>query len=149
MNPQDMIGRLSGQMSLGRRLANTAALVGGLCAAFIVGLLWATEPGLPARTEVAFGALIVLGLAWTGYGAWALTRRTPLFALDRVIAAWIAVAATGVLAVATFAVAILRDGMPLVLYVIVAALATIAIVNLARARAYRAVLLRRKQELGG
>ncbi|WP_344835055.1 hypothetical protein [Nonomuraea dietziae] len=41
-----------------------------------------------------FGGFAVLCLAWACYGGWALTRRTPLFALDRVIGGWIAVAAT-------------------------------------------------------
>ena len=74
------------------------ALVGGLTAAAVIGVLWITEPALPPRTQVAFGGLVLIGLAWAGYGSWALTRRTPLFALDRVIAAWLSVAATNLLA---------------------------------------------------
>jgi hypothetical protein len=149
MNSQSMLDKLSGQLSLRRRLANTAALVGGLSATFLVTLLWATEPSLPARTQLAFGALIAIGLAWTGYGAWALTRRTPLFALDRVLAGWIALAATSILGAATIAVGVARTGVPAILYVIAAALVAVATVNLVRARAHRATLLRRKQELAG
>ena len=87
MNPEDVINQLSTRLSLPRRIATAVALLGGLAVAAVVGLLWATEPGLPPRTQLAFGALIAGGLAWACYGVWALTRRTPLFALDRLIAA--------------------------------------------------------------
>lgn len=149
MNPEDMINQLSGRLSLRRRLATIVALLGGLAMAAVVGLLWATEPGLPPRTRVAFGAIVVVGLAWAAYGVWALTRRTPLFALDRVIAAWLALGATGLLAVPVLIISILRHRMEPVAFVTVAVLLVLATVNLARARARRAALLRRKRELGG
>ncbi|MEW1847996.1 hypothetical protein AB0392_59415 [Nonomuraea angiospora] len=64
---------------------------------------WWSEPGpLPGRTHLAFGMLTVFCLAWAGYGGRLVTRRVPLFAADRVIAAWLGLAAslttTGVLA---------------------------------------------------
>ena len=108
MNPDDMIDRLSGPLSLRSRIGNVVALLGGLGGALVTGLLWATEPALPGRTHLAFGVLVALGLAWAGYGTWALTRRTPLFALDRVIAAWLAVTATGLLTAGTVAIAVAR-----------------------------------------
>ncbi|MEU3165354.1 hypothetical protein [Streptosporangium sp. NPDC006930] len=150
MNPDDMIARLSGPLSLRRRIAHVVALLGGLGGALFVGLLWATEPALPGRTHLAFGALVALGLAWAGYGAWALSRRTPLFALDRVIAAWLAVAATGLLTAGTAVVAVSRGTWTGMAGVAVAATLTVlAVALLLRARADRAALLRRKRELGG
>ncbi|MFF5248054.1 hypothetical protein ACFY3V_27525 [Streptosporangium sp. NPDC000095] len=150
MNPDDMIARLSGPLSLRRRIANVVALLGGLGGALFVGLLWATEPALPGRTHLAFGALVALGLAWAGYGAWALSRRTPLFALDRMIAAWLAVAATGLLTAGTAAVAVAKGTWTGMAGVAVAATLTVlAVAVLLRARADRAALLRRKRELGG
>ncbi|MER6831260.1 hypothetical protein ABT352_35085 [Streptosporangium sp. NPDC000563] len=150
MNPDDMIARLSGPLSLRRRIANVVALLGGLGGALFVGLLWATEPALPGRTHLAFGALVALGLAWAGYGAWALSRRTPLFALDRVIAAWLAVAATGLLTAGTATVAVAKGTWTGMAGVTVAATLTVlAVAVLLRARADRAALLRRKRELGG
>lgn len=150
MNPEDMIGRLAGPLSLRRRIANVVALLGGLGGALFTGLLWATEPALPGRTHLAFGALVALGLGWAGYGAWALTRRTPLFALDRVIAGWLAVAATGLLTAGTAAVAATRGTWAGTAGVAVAAtLAVLAVAVLLRARADRAALLRRRRELGG
>ncbi|MER5621413.1 hypothetical protein ABT061_10270 [Streptosporangium sp. NPDC002544] len=150
MNPDDMIGRLAGPLSLRRRIGNVVALLGGLGGALFTGLLWATEPALPGRTHLAFGAMVALGLAWAGYGAWALTRRTPLFALDRVVAAWLAVAATALLTAGTAAIAITRGTWAGAAGVAVAAtLAMLAVAFLLRARADRAALLRRKHELGG
>jgi hypothetical protein len=65
-----------------------------------------TTPPCPRSISPVFGqlshpvdehrtaGLVLIGLGWEGYGAGALTRPTPLFALDRMIAAWLAVAAT-------------------------------------------------------
>ncbi|WP_239513818.1 hypothetical protein [Streptosporangium sp. 'caverna'] len=150
MNPDDMIGRLSGPLSLRSRIGNVVALLGGLGGALFTGLLWATEPALPGRTHLAFGVLVALGLAWAGYGTWALTRRTPLFALDRVIAAWLAVTATGLLTAGTVAIAVARGTWVSAAGILVAVtLGAVALVILVRARAARAALLRRKRELGG
>ena len=153
MNPEDMIDRIAGQLSLRRRIATVVALLGGLAVVVVVGLLWATEPGLPPRTHLAFGAIVAGGLAWAIYAGWVLSRRTPLFALDRVIAAWLAMAATGLLAVPVAIVTIVRHRVApaaavtgALLLVLVLALASI---NLVRARSHRAALLRRKRHLDG
>jgi hypothetical protein len=144
-----MIERLAGRLSLGRRIATTAAMLGGLAVAIVVGLLWVTEPGLPARTRVAFGAIVVVGLAWFAYGAWALTWRLPLFALDRLVAAWMGLAACGLIAAPVILIAISRHRMEAAAVTTVLALLALATVNLLRARAHRAGLLRRRRELGG
>lgn len=149
MNADEMLTRLSEPLSPRRRLANLTALLGGLTGAAFVGLLWATEPGLPPRTEVAFGALVLIGLLWAGYGAWAVTRRTPMFALDRVIAAWLALGAWGVLALAVLVVTVLRHRVEPAALGTLAVLLALTVVNLVRARAHRTALLRRKRELGG
>jgi hypothetical protein len=149
MNDEDMIDRLSGPLSLRRRIVTVVAALGGLVMAVLVGLLWATEPDLPPRTRVAFGAIVVVGLAWVAYGGWVLTRRTPLFALDRVIAAWLGLVACGLLTVPVAVVTIVTDRVEPVAVAVVAVLLAVAGVNLVRARARRAALLRRKRELLG
>jgi hypothetical protein len=149
MNPDDMIEKLSGAMSLRRRIGYLLVLLGGLGGALTTGLLWATEPGLPARTSVAFAALTLIGLAWAGYGGWALTRRAPLLALDRVIAGWLALAATGLLSAVFVAITLLRQRLEPALLVTASTLLVLAAANLLRARGHRAALLRRKRELGG
>jgi hypothetical protein len=149
MNAEDMISQLSGRLSLRRRVATVVALLGGLAMAFVVSLLWATEPGLPPGTQLAFGAIVVVGLAWVVYGVWVLSRRMPLFALDRVVAGWLALAASGLLAVPVAVVTVLRHRTAPVALAAVAVLVILAGVNLVRAQAHRAALLRRKRELGG
>jgi hypothetical protein len=149
MNPDDMIELLSGPLTLRRRIAIVTASLGGLATATLTALLWATEPGLPLRTQVAFGAIIVVGLAWVGYGLWALTYRFPLFARDRVVAAWLGVAACGLLAVPMGVVTIVRDRMQVAALVTILVLVVLATANLVHARAHRAALVRRKAELGG
>jgi hypothetical protein len=37
----------------------------------IVLLLWTTEPALPLRTQLAFGALSGIGGAWIAFSTWA------------------------------------------------------------------------------
>jgi hypothetical protein len=147
MNAEDMIERLSGRLSLRRRIGTVAAMLGGLTMAAVVGLLWATEPGLPAHTRVAFGGIVLAGLAWGAYGIWVLTRRMPLLALDRVIAAWLGLAATFLLAGYVAVVATVQDRGGPAGVVVAVVLAAVAVVNLVRARAHRAALLRRRREL--
>ncbi|WP_305075870.1 RNA polymerase sigma factor [Microtetraspora sp. AC03309] len=104
---------------------------------------------LAGRTHLAFTALTAFCLAWAGYGAWAITRRAPLFALDRVIAAWLATTASTVMTV-VLAVAAVQRGTGLVPSLVTGAvLVVIAIVLAVRAHAHRAALLRRKRELTG
>jgi hypothetical protein len=147
VNPDDMINKLSGRLSLRRRVATVTALLGGLIMATVIGLLWATEPALPPRTQIAFGMIVGIGLAWAVYGVWALARRTPLFALDRVVAGWLALTATALLTAFTSLLTILLDRGSAVWLALTVALLVLAAVNLHRARTYRAALLRRKQQL--
>jgi hypothetical protein len=132
-----------------RRVGILVAGLSGVAGAATIALLWATEPNeLPARTQLAFAALIGMGMAWAGVAGWTLARR-PLFALDRVIAGWLAVTFTTLTTLSTVMVALTRSssagvlacgGLGLVLIVV-------ASIVLIRARAYRAALLARRREL--
>ncbi|MFC5830281.1 hypothetical protein [Nonomuraea insulae] len=148
LSAQEMIERLEPAMSPWKRVRAVVALLAGAAGAVFVAALWGSEPGpLPGRTQVAFAVFVVFCLAWMGYGGWLLTRRVPLFATDRVIAAWIALAASAVTTVMVVVVAVQRGtGLGLALLVggvFVAASAALVV----RARARRAMLLRRKDEL--
>jgi hypothetical protein len=147
MNADEMLGRLSEPLSRRRRLTQAFALVAGLTGAALVGLLWATEPDLPGRTQAAFGLLTGLGLGWAAYGTWALTRRTPLFALDRVVAAWMALVATMLLTGGAAAVRATDPDGPILPTVVAALLVVVAGANLVLARSRRAALLRRRDAL--
>jgi hypothetical protein len=147
VNPEEMIDKLSRRLSLPRLVATVVATLGGLLMAAIVGLLWATEPGLPPRAQTAFAVMVAIGLAWAVYGAWALTRRTPLFALDRVISGWLAVAATCLLTLFAGLTAVVWHRGTTASAAAAATLLIVAIVNLTRAHTHRAALLRRKRDL--
>lgn len=137
------------QLGLRRRLGHVAAGLGGLTGATLVGMLWATEPaGLPTRTQFAFAALIVIGLAWAARSALALFRR-PLFAIDRLMAAWMALVSSTLMTLGLVVIASARTSVAglvaagtLGLALIVAAGAV-----LVRARAYRATLLAHRHRL--
>jgi hypothetical protein len=136
-------------LSLPRRIGYVIAGLGGLAAAVIIGMLWATEPApLPARTRLAFAALIAVGMVCAVFAAWALIRR-PLFAVDRVIAATLAVGFTTLTTMGTIAVALSRSSAGGVLAAagVGLSLIVVAALMLARARAYRARLLARRHQL--
>src|SRR6266511_2750529 len=106
--------------------------------------------GHRARPAAAYPGGLRRDRCWrTGLGRLRRLGVEPLFALDRVIAAWLALTATGLLAVPVAVVTILRHRTEPVAFVTVAALLVLATINLVRARAHRAALLRRKRELGG
>jgi hypothetical protein len=147
MTPEDVLARLSGPLSLRRRLGYLALTLAGLGGALLVGSLWATEPALPGRTAAAFALLTLVGLGWAGYGGWVLTRRTPLFARDRVVAAWIALAAWLAGGAGVAAIAASRHRLPVGLAVVVGILGVAALANLVVAHRRRAALLRHIADL--
>ena len=147
MNADEMVDRLTAQLSRRRRLADAAALVAGLTGAAFVVLLWSTEPDLPTRTHVAFAGLTALGLGWAGYGSWALARRTPLFVVDRVVTAWLALGATVLLVGGTVVLRATAETAPVLPVVLAALLLVAAAAHLARVRARRAALVRRRDAL--
>jgi hypothetical protein len=142
-------GHLVRGLSLPRRIGYTVAGLGGLLGSGCISLLWATEPtSLPARTQAAFAAMIIVGMTWAGVAAWTLGRR-PLFAIDRVVAAGLALTFSVLWTVWGAAVAWSRGGLIAVLTVAGVGLAFAAVSGtlLLRARAYRATLLDRKRRL--
>ena len=144
MTPDDILTSLDRTLSLRRRIGYVLLALAGLGGAGLIGLLWATEPGLPPRTAVAFAVLVAIGLSWAAFGAWALTRRVPLYARDRVVAGWIALAAWAVFALGVLIIAVWPA-----LLVLVMAIGAVAVGNLVAARRHRDRLLRRRRELGG
>ncbi|HET7219341.1 MAG TPA: hypothetical protein VFJ02_14890 [Vicinamibacterales bacterium] len=94
------------ELSLTARLRYVALLLAALAMTVVIGALWATEPALPVRTQAAFGTMIAIGVAWTTFASWALTRRYPLFGRDSVIAGRMAVAFACVFAAGALAIAV-------------------------------------------
>jgi hypothetical protein len=148
MSAQEMVERLAPMLSRGQRIRGVGALLAGLAGGVFTTALWTTEPGpLPDRTHLSFALLVLLCLAWTGYGIWTTTRRTPLFALDRVIATWLGLAAAVLTTTVTVTLAAVRDRGVVPAVVMSVLLITTAVLLTARARARRVALLRRKADL--
>ena len=98
-----------GELSVKARLGYVALLL--VASAMTVGVasLWLTESHLPMRTQVAFGAMSLIGGSWAALAVWALTTRRVLLARDRVIAGKMSVTFTALFLVGAIGAA-LRSG---------------------------------------
>ncbi|MGW5745529.1 hypothetical protein [Amycolatopsis sp. NPDC003861] len=147
MTPEEVIQRLERPLSLRRRVGYVSVALAGLLGSGVAGLLWATEPGLPPRTKVAFAVLVVIGVGWAAFGTWAVTRRAPLFARDRVVAGWLGVAAWLLFTAGVLVITTLRHRAEPELMLMVLVLGGVAVVRLRGARRDRAALLLRREQL--
>ncbi|MEU8260359.1 hypothetical protein AB0C02_07035 [Micromonospora sp. NPDC048999] len=147
MTPEDLLKRLDAPLSLRKRIGYVTLALTGLAGSGLIGLLWATEPGLPPRTTVALAVLAAIGLCWAAFGGWAVTRRAPMFAQDRVVAGWLGLGAWLLFTAGALVITTLRHKLEPSLVVVVLGLGVLAIVNLRAARRARAALLRRKEQL--
>jgi len=100
---------VSGELSTPARLRTVLWLFASSAMATITASLWATEPALPTRTRMAFGAMTLMGLAWAICFTQVLRNRRVLFAHHRVIAGRLAVAFTTIFTASAVAVAALVD----------------------------------------
>lgn len=94
------------ELSTAARVGHVALLLGAAAMSAAVGSLWATEPALPLRTQLAFGVMTLIGVAWVTYAAWVLTTRRVLLGRHRVIAGRMAVTFTGVFVLGGLAAAV-------------------------------------------
>ncbi|QKV75368.1 hypothetical protein [Amycolatopsis sp. Hca4] len=147
MTPEEVVEQLEQPLSLRRRVGYVIVALAGLLGSGVVGLLWATEPGLPPRTKVAFAVLVAIGVGWATFGTWAVTRRAPLFARDRVVAAWLGIVAWLLFTVGALVITTLRHRVEPELLLVVLVLGGVAVVGLRAARRNRAALLRRREQL--
>lgn len=136
-------------LSLPRTIGRVAAGIAGLALAGVIGVLWATEPTEPPpRTHVAFAVLVAIGLAWAGLSVVTIARR-PMFALDRVLAGWLAVASSAVLTPGLIMLALSRGSAVAAVAGAGVGLCALAgaVTLLSRARSYHRRLAARHQEL--
>ncbi len=104
------VRRLSGQvLSLKARLGYVALLLPASGMTTVIGSLWLTEPSLPLRTHLAFGAMCLIGVAWAALAIWVLRARRPLYARDRVSAGVMAGTFTTVFLAGTVAAVIIAN----------------------------------------
>ena len=136
------------ELSLAARLGYVGLLLVSAALTAVVVSLWLTEPVLPSRTQLAFGAMSVIGVAWMSLAVWALTARRPLFARDRVIAGGMAVTFSAVFAAGCVAAVVLTSSAAAFGALATSAVMLIAAVAiLQRARRHFADLVYRRQQL--
>jgi hypothetical protein len=96
MESMAMVQKLArGELSVKARLGYVALLLVSSAMTVVIASLWLTEAFLPLRAQLAFGAMILIGISWAVLASWALTTRRVLLAHDRVIAGRMSVAFTG------------------------------------------------------
>lgn len=95
---------LDGELSVPARLGYTALLLTSLSGAGVTAALLLTEVALPLRTQIALGVITGIGLSWTAFAAWVLTKRRVLLAAHSVVAARMAMAFTAVFTLGALAV---------------------------------------------
>jgi hypothetical protein len=141
--------RLASELRLPSRLGFTALLLAGMASAALACALLLTEPGLPAGTRVAFVVMALIGTAWAGFATWVLARRRVLFASHRVVAARMSVVFTATFTGGAFLLTLQegRQAGGLAAAAVGAAMLTIAIILLWRARRRVDELIRRRREL--
>ncbi|MFI0419427.1 hypothetical protein [Spongiactinospora sp. 9N601] len=148
LSAQDMIEHLTPVLSPRTRIRAVTALVAGTTGAAFTGALWWSEPGpLPGHTHLAFAMFTTFCLAWAGYGGWLLTRRVPLFATDRLIAAWLALTASITTTAVLTTVAAQRDTATWPVLTVGGVFITTSLLLTVRAHLRRAALVRRLHEL--
>jgi len=106
---QDIRKLAASELSLKARLGYVALLLVASGGAIGLLALWFTEAHLPARTQIAFGAMTLICVSWVALSAWALTTRRVLLARDRLIGGYMSVAFTALFLAGTI-VAVLTTG---------------------------------------
>jgi len=142
---EDMQKQMAREQSLPARLGHTALLVVSASVSALTASLWLTEPSLPLRTHIAFGAIVAIGLAWSGFAWWVLANRRVMLANQRVIATRMALGFTALFLIGAV---ILRSRLGAGAVVTSAALFAVASINaiVAHRRFTRLLALRRSLE---
>jgi hypothetical protein len=152
--PDDLRRLADAELSLPPRLGYLALLLLALSMTALVTALWVTEPALPARVQVAFATMILIGISWVTFASWVLTHRRTLLARHGVVAGWMAVVFTSVFLFGALGVGVTKGGSaPYAAAAMGGVLLAGAIAMLVRARREFARLTERRdalqRDLGG
>ena len=148
LSPAHLPRLLDTELSRSSRLGYVALLLVSMAMTVVVVSLWLTEPALPVRTRVAFGAMTVIGLSWMVFAGWVLTTRRVLLGRDSVVAGGLAVTFTAVFVAGALLVGYAAGGKaPLAAAAIGVGLLGVAIALLVRARRRVAGLTARRDAL--
>jgi hypothetical protein len=138
------------ELSTTARVSYILLLLVGLGSALLIGSLWLTEPRpLPLRTQVAFGMLVAVNLAWATLSAWVLAQRKVLYVQHKIIGAWMAIVFCAAFLLLGMGIAYQRGNTTALIILTMGGIAQliVAVVLLARARRQRSELLARREEL--
>ena len=136
------------ELSLPSRLRYVVLLLAAFAMTTVVTSLLITEPRLPLRTSLALGVMTVIGLSWTSFAAWVLTRKRVLLSNHRIVAARLAVVFSTVFAVGALAIGITTaKASPFAAAAVGTVMLGVAVTMLARARRQFARLSQRRDEL--
>jgi hypothetical protein len=125
---------LNAELSSASRMGYVALGLAAAIMTAIVASLWMTEPSLPLRTQIGFGAMVGIGLSWVGFATWVLTHRRPLLADHRIVAGRMAVTFTSLFVIGAVALGLASGGSaPYAAAAVGVAMLAIAIVLLVRA----------------
>lgn len=132
------------ELSLPSRLRYVGLLLAAAAVTAVAGSLWLTEPGLPARTRVAFVLMVLLGLAWMAFAVWVLTRKRLLLAPHRIVAGRLSVAACSAFTAGALAVG-MSTASPAAFLAAATGAAMLVLAALLLRRAHRAFTLLTKR----
>lgn len=93
-NTDDVKTLLDQGLSARARFGHLALLLLAASMSIVLLSLLTAEPDLPIRTQLAFAVMLLIGLAWVGYAAWALKYRWTLHAQHRLVASIIGLVAS-------------------------------------------------------
>ncbi len=110
-NVQAVQQLLRDELSMASRLPYVLLLLLSTAMVVVVGSLWLTEPGLPPRTQIAFGALCAIGAGWITFCVWVLTQRRVLYARQQVISARLGMIFCALFAVGSAVVGLAQSAM--------------------------------------
>jgi membrane associated rhomboid family serine protease len=97
------------ELSSRSRMGYVGLLLMSVLMSVAIGSLWATEPSLPTRTQVAFAAMVAIGVSWCVFALRVLTSRRILLARHAIVAGRMAVTFTSIFVVGTLAAAYASD----------------------------------------
>lgn len=142
--------RMDEELSRGSRAGYIVLLIIDLLAGVVIASLWMTEPELPVRTHLAFGAMLAISLVWAGFYLRVLSRRGPFLVSHRIAGARIAVICTAVFTAAALLLAAMDSevrGTALTASALGGVLVCVAAILLTRAKKRFAMLQRRLAQL--
>lgn len=136
------------ELSLPSRLRYVALLLAASAMSAIVIALLVTEPRLPPRTSMALGVMAVIGVTWMVFAAWVLTRKRVLLGSHRIVAGRLAIAFSAVFVIGAAAIGwTTSSASSYAAAAMGAAMLSVAVTMLARAKRQFAQLSKRRDEL--